>query len=220
MPYPTWRIGPCCPREITYSPEAQCPRCRRRRAFRGWRLTMYEAMARYQYVYGLKPIGPHRPLADRLLTPLRLACPRCDAIGVTRHDDGSGWRLCPDCEGTGGAWIGAEEDLQAAYAQILAAFPESAAPEAPPAFLTGPLAYDEATGLMIEIRLKRGVPVAAARQGAVVAAPAPSPLPKAPAATLPVQPAVASTPPNDHEWVRWSWLAIVVVRILMVALGQ
>jgi len=36
---------------------------------------MHEKMAVYQYVYGLKPIGPHRPLADQLLASKRRSVP-------------------------------------------------------------------------------------------------------------------------------------------------
>ena len=111
---------------------------------------MHEAMARYQYVYGLKPLGPHRDMADQLLTLLRENCPRCQGHSILTIDRGA-WRICPVCEGTGGTWVGAEAK-NAAYAWILERFPDAAASEAPSAFIGGPLIHDLANNRMIGCR--------------------------------------------------------------------
>jgi hypothetical protein len=74
MPQRMWDHSHCCGAFQSGSPECNDGGTRGR--FTGWHLTMHESMARYQYVYGLKPIGPHRRLADELLTPLRVKCPR------------------------------------------------------------------------------------------------------------------------------------------------
>ncbi len=113
---------------------------------------MHESMARYQYVYGLKPRGPHRPMADQLLKLLRQNCPRCQGHGILTVDRGT-WRICPVCEGTGGTWVGAEAK-NAAYALILERFPDAAASEAPSEFIGGPLVHDLANNRMLGCRKK------------------------------------------------------------------
>jgi hypothetical protein len=62
---------------------------------------MYEAMARYQSQYGLKPIGPHRPLADALLGAAKEECSGCRGRGLADAPDGSTWQVCKPCRGFG-----------------------------------------------------------------------------------------------------------------------
>jgi hypothetical protein len=102
---------------------------------------MHEAMARYQYIYGLKPLGPHRALADALLTPLRANCPRCEGRGIVTIAGGE-WLACVRCEGTGGMWTVPEAALQAAIATILETFPAAVATEVPADFLSGTAVLD------------------------------------------------------------------------------
>jgi hypothetical protein len=122
MPYRLWRHV-CHGREIaTGSPDCQI--CGTHGVFAGWRLSMWEAARVYRYVYELEPVGPHRPLADRLLAPLRTPCIRCHGEGVLAIDEGT-WCACATCEGTGGIWNRSPEDVDAARRQVLTA---SAAP--------------------------------------------------------------------------------------------
>ena len=150
MPWLGWRRDACCPNgEPGAYAERACPHCGRPGTFDGWRLSLYEALAQYQYAYRVRPTGPHRDLTDRLLTPLRDRCPRCRGRGILTLVGGDAWRGCPECEGTGGSWCAPEEQVQAAYATILEIFPEAAAPDAPSEFLTGAVAYDHDHRLMI-----------------------------------------------------------------------
>jgi hypothetical protein len=220
MPFPMWRVGPCCSSAIWFTPRGQCPLCRRPGVFDGWRLTMYEAMARYQYVYRLKPIGPHRPFADQLLTPFRQVCGRCGGIGVLTVHGGLGWRQCPDCEGTGGVWAGRGEDVNAAYLRVLQAFPGATAMEAPAAFLSGAIAFDEANGLMVATRAERPVQGASATKSRAAVAPAGCPVQRKPPPPPLPHDTQASASPGHASWIRWSWLAVVVLRALMIAAGS
>jgi hypothetical protein len=220
MPFPMWRVGPCCSSATWFTSRGRCPQCRRPGVFDGWRLTMYEAMARYQYVYRLKPIGPHRPLADQLLTPFRQVCGRCCGIGVLTVHGGLGWRQCPECEGTGGAWAGPGGELHAAYVRILEAFPGATAMEAPAAFLSGAIAFDEANGLMVSTRPERLAPVVSATKARVAATPANSSAQRKPPSP-PRPPATQASASLGHaSWIRWSWLMVVVVRALMIVAGS
>lgn len=85
---------------------------------------MYYAMHRYMQTRRLKPLGPHRQLADELLDKLRERCRACNGWGVLRQKAG-GARDCPHCEGGGGVWTCSGEELAAAYCQIEEAFPGS-----------------------------------------------------------------------------------------------
>jgi len=101
----------------------------------GWHRTMYEGMAAYQYAYGLKPIGPHRVLADEILTPLRATCAGCKGRGVFTAVPGTGWRACPACEGTCGYWTCTDEELAEARGKVLEAFPDAMGLDTPSRFL-------------------------------------------------------------------------------------
>lgn len=83
---------------------------------------MWEQAARYSYVYGLNPFGPHRPLADRVLAPMRQPCARCRGRAILTVDEKT-WRNCLDCEGTGGVWSRPFEEVDAAWRQVVARWP-------------------------------------------------------------------------------------------------
>ena len=120
MPYRLWRHV-CEGKELlTGSPD--CHLCGTHGEFMGWRRGMWEAVAVYQYVYDLPPMGPHRPLADRLLSPLRTLCIRCHGHGILTLDLNS-WCACPTCEGTGGIWNRSMEEVETVRRQVLASMP-------------------------------------------------------------------------------------------------
>ena len=122
MPHPYWHHVCYGLREVLRaSPE--CGRCRRRGAFIGWRLGWWETLRVYHYVYGLNPIGPHRELADRLFAGMRNPCIRCGGRAVLTLGDGSAWRPCPDCEGTGGVWNRPFAEIDAAWRRVVARWP-------------------------------------------------------------------------------------------------
>lgn len=148
MPY---RVSTCwCDgKEHRVTAEVSCPGCGGPGKDPQWHLTMYEAMARFQYVTGLQPLGKHREFTDAVLDALRDRCPSCAGEGVValRVDD---WRLCPSCEGTGGFWIVPEARIREGLERILKRFPGVGAPPLP-GFVSYPLVYDLDAGAMVAV---------------------------------------------------------------------
>jgi len=124
---------------------------------------MYEAMARYQSKYGLKPIGPHRKMADELLGSLNEKCKVCDGRGLRNMARGSSWRVCEACRGFGSFFTRPAYEIQALRRRVLAAYPDAAA-EPVPNFFTGEPALSLADQKMIDLSSERA-------QGADPAAP-------------------------------------------------
>ena len=147
MPHAMWRHS-CCPAGTGSSNVPACSACGQPGAFDGWRLSMYEMMARYQYVFGVKPLGPHRGLTDQLLGPMRQQCANCAGAGICTLSVDA-WRACPACEGTGGVWTGTPLQHDAAYAEILRNFPHAAARGRPRDFLAGAVVLDLANDEVI-----------------------------------------------------------------------
>jgi len=150
MPRQYWRF-PCCVDKGIASTESKCSRCKRDGVFDGWQLTMHEAMSRYQYVYGLKPLGPHRPMADELLGALRAECRDCQGRGVAAGPTEATWALCATCEGTGGFWRVDEHEVAVRRARVLQMFPDAGAPVQRLDFASPGLAHDLNTGLMDDL---------------------------------------------------------------------
>jgi diguanylate cyclase (GGDEF)-like protein len=111
---------------------------------------MYEAMARYQSQYGLKPIGPHRQLADELLDAAKEACSGCRGRGLVDASDGSTWQICEPCRGFGSFFTKPAEEIQALRRRILATYPDAAA-SAVPNFFTGTPALSLANQEMVDL---------------------------------------------------------------------
>ena len=61
--------------------------------------TTIERMSAYQRSTGLKPIGLHRPAADRLLRGVSQRCVHCGGDGY--HAVGKSWLWCEACGGLG-----------------------------------------------------------------------------------------------------------------------
>lgn len=101
MPIGTYR--PRCEHEgnAVLTGASRCSVCGQKHEFAGPHLSMHEAMARYQLTSGLKPIGPHRKLADKLPSEKRGRCRDCGGQGVVEADNGQGWTTCPSCDGAG-----------------------------------------------------------------------------------------------------------------------
>ena len=133
--------------DLTGSP--RCRECGKEHEFAGPRLSMHESMARYQAVYGLKPIGPHRPMADKLLGGKRTACDECDAQGFVARDDGRGWLTCRSCEGTTRVWDCSPEEVEATRRIILERFPEAEAVNVSGDYLGANLIHDLEQGEVV-----------------------------------------------------------------------
>lgn len=129
MPYRLWRHI-CQGNEVLIS-SPDCAVCGVHGPFAGWRLSVREAANLYRYVYELEPSGPHRALADRMLTPLRTPCTRCRGEAVLTIDLNT-WCACPTCEGTGGIWNRSIDEVEAVRRQVLA-FANASPPPRPPA---------------------------------------------------------------------------------------
>jgi hypothetical protein len=146
MPSPQWEHD--CGHAAVLRTEPRCRACGRSGTFVGWGLSIHEAMARYQYVYGLKPVGHHRGMADAALGGMRSPCERCSGLGVLTIDE-HGWSLCPQCEGTGGFWTRPEAEVDAIRRTVLESFPHAEPSRALPGFLSVTLLHDLARGEMV-----------------------------------------------------------------------
>lgn len=103
-----------------------CPSCGQPGQYDGWHYGMYEAMSVYQNMYGLKPIGPHRRLADELFANTSVACLTCAGKGLLDVSAGDAWIPCPDCRGMGYVWKSTSGEVKALRRQVLEAFPDAA----------------------------------------------------------------------------------------------
>jgi len=61
--------------------------------------SIIERMSAYQRTTGLKPIGLHRPIADKLLLALSHRCVHCGGDGF--QPVGTRWVWCEGCGGLG-----------------------------------------------------------------------------------------------------------------------
>ena len=104
-----------------------CFRCRGRANVASVSHSVVELMGRYSRCYGLRPMGRHRPLADRLLHEIPIVkCEPCGGTGdrIVGDED---VRDCRPCAGTGIApecW----DAIARVRAQVIEACPESARP--------------------------------------------------------------------------------------------
>ena len=101
-------------------------------------MSVIERMAAYVRRYGLAPIGPHRPLADRLLQGAAEPCEAC--AGKSRDVK------CVACSGSGYVVRWSQAQIDAARAQVLKEFPHAATPQIQPPD-EAPLEEDASLGL-------------------------------------------------------------------------
>ena len=123
MPYQRWVNRCSCSYFRTGLPT--CPECGRPRELAGWSYSMHEAMAAYQCLYGLKPVGPHRRLADESFRGLTVSCDACGGEGLL--GDSPGWIACGACRGLRRVFTVPPEVVDSVRAQVLEEFPEAAA---------------------------------------------------------------------------------------------
>ena len=149
-----WRCG--CMGIVIRRRARVCPFCGESPMEGGWEYELNEAMAVYQYVTGLKPIGEHRAMADECLNGLRVSCERCGGRGLLTLP-ASRYSACPDCEGTGGFWKPPLEEVEAVLARIVERYPDAALAETPGNFRAGALSFDERRGAVVARRHARRV---------------------------------------------------------------
>jgi hypothetical protein len=126
MPHKIWKHQ-CNKYEATVWIRTEvCSYCEKRGAYDGWGYTHIEAMFAYQQRTGLKPIGPHRQLADKLLDPRMKICEQCKGRGLLDINQGERWEMCPRCKFAGYVFDGSAEELEALRQQVISAFPDVA----------------------------------------------------------------------------------------------
>jgi len=126
MPLRMWEHLCCDPTPGALSSSEPCLRCGKPGKFAGWHHSKHEAMAIYQNMHGLKPIGPHRPLADTLFGEFRAKCLPCSGTGSFDLDFGRGFRICRDCDGAGYRFELNDEETGALRQRVLESYPDAA----------------------------------------------------------------------------------------------
>jgi diguanylate cyclase (GGDEF)-like protein len=151
MPQKMWKHR--CPKGgggLSWTGSPVCRTCGEPGDYDGWHPGMYEAMARYQSKYGMKPIGPHRKMADELLGALNEKCGPCDGRGLRDTAHGSSWQVCAACRGFGSFFTRPGYEIQALRRRVLAAYPDAAA-DPVPNFFTGAPALSLADQKMVDL---------------------------------------------------------------------
>lgn len=123
-----------------------CDRCGKEGRFEGWSYGMHEDMGRYQTLYRLKPIGPHRPMANELFRDLTVRCGRCHGRGLLDHRGRCA--CCPDCKGLARHFTVPGEVVESIRAEILREHPDAGA-EPVQNFPYAVMIHDLARGVII-----------------------------------------------------------------------
>jgi hypothetical protein len=124
MPYQRW-VNTCSCSTYSRTGDPECPSCGQQREVAGWSYSMYESMAAYQSLYGLKPVGPHRKLTDESFRSMTVSCDACGGEGLL--DNPPRWIACATCRGFGSVFTVPPEVVDGVRSQILEAFPDAAA---------------------------------------------------------------------------------------------
>ncbi len=129
MPGPRW-TPTCGCQDILTDGFLRCPDCGAPRRFYGHSFSMIERMGRYQHIFGVAPVGPHRSLTDELLAPLRSRCGRCRGEGFQSWGE-KRWSYCWACEADGGFWTRSPATLRAVRQKVVDRFPSWTQPDFP-----------------------------------------------------------------------------------------
>jgi hypothetical protein len=125
MPHKTW-IHECTKSHRTEQQGAEiCSDCGQRGQYDGWQLGMHEAMLAYQIRTGLRPIGPHRGMADELLDRRWKDCEQCHGRGVNTINDGASYEICPRCHLAQYLFDGSQEEFEELIKRIVSVFPSA-----------------------------------------------------------------------------------------------
>ena len=125
MPAQRWSFRCGCHKESVQLTVSTCNRCGAPGVYEGWDLRMFESMSAYSRAYGLKPIGSHRPYADKVMMPLFRRCEICRSRGVIALPDDDTCCFCPLCDGTGRVSNVSRELLERARRQVLSVYPDA-----------------------------------------------------------------------------------------------
>lgn len=149
MPYRVWSHECTVDGNGLTHGEPTCERCGKEGRFVGWSYGMHEDMGRYQTLYRLKPIGPHRPMADELFRDLTVRCARCRGRGLL--DQRGRCASCPDCKGLARHSTVPREVVESIRAEILREYPDAGA-EPVQDFPYAVMIHDLAQGVIIGAR--------------------------------------------------------------------
>lgn len=145
MPYRQW-TNRCACEAYLRTAEPTCPTCGQARDYAGWAFSMHESMARYQSLYRLKPVGPHRKMADEALRNLTASCEACEGVGLL--DAPPGFRVCESCRGLGRVFTMPVDVVDGIRNNVLEHYPEAAAAPVT-GFPGGPVIQDMSSGAML-----------------------------------------------------------------------
>ena len=81
-------------------------------------------MARFQEFYGMRALGPHRPLLDALMRKVEASCEVCAGNGVRTISEDK-YEPCERCMGFGGYFTRPMEEVQEVRRRVLLAFPDA-----------------------------------------------------------------------------------------------
>jgi hypothetical protein len=151
MPIERWKHTCSATGGTSWGSNDRCKECGKLPIYDGFHLTMYEAMARYQYTYGMKPMGPHREMVHALLGQLHILCDICGGNSILNDCVYNGWSVCPKCEGSGGLWSVPPAEVEAARQKVLQAFPNADAPRPKHIFAAGLVALDLAKNVIVDL---------------------------------------------------------------------
>jgi hypothetical protein len=151
MPRKLWRHT-CCAKDGPFLTGPKlCPNCGRPSECVGWEYDRLEAMAVYQKVYGLKPSGPHRSLADRLFAEFTTSCFYCGGSGLLDNPAEESYVVCPMCTGNGRFLNLDAAAADALRSKVLAEYPNAAAPRRIGKVAGAALAEDTSKGFVIDL---------------------------------------------------------------------
>jgi hypothetical protein len=127
MPRPMWKHTCSKNGSTHWMGTPKCRTCQQPGAYDGWQPTTHEAMAQYQTLYRLKPVGGHRRMTDELFASVRARCEACRGHGVRDNADRRSWQMCTACRGLGSVFIKPAAEVEELRGRVLAAHPDAAA---------------------------------------------------------------------------------------------
>ena len=150
MPQPRWKHTCSKNGSLCWTGTPTCGACQQHGEYDGWQPTMHEAMAQYQTLYRLKPIGRHRRMTDELFASAHATCQACKGHGLQDSKDCRSWQVCNACRGLGSVFTRPADEIEALRRRVLAAHPDAAANPVPSIF-AGPVVFAEATQEVITV---------------------------------------------------------------------
>ncbi len=139
MPHRVWKPICQCEPNVAWRGTPLCPTCNMSGEPDGWSFSVVESMCRYQWFYGLAPVGLHRHLADRLFNDITELCESCRGQGVRDSTTiADGYEGCSVCRGFGSIFTVPESVIESVRQQVIAEYPKAAAKRAEEFLSTAP----------------------------------------------------------------------------------